>query len=406
MIESLRNHLAAHDKRVAFLFGAGTSSSINKAPAPSAGTKRAYDPFIPGIVGLTQKCCDAVSAMGKAQGGAWDTLVAQCGKDGQVNVESILSKLRMKIDAIGDSETLLGLDSAKLQEVEKVICGTIGKIACVAETDIPTHTPHDDLCSWVRKINRTAPLELFTTNYDILFERSFETSRVPIFDGFVGAYRPFFYPECLDDDALLPHVKWIRLWKLHGSVTWHRDSGATGRRVFRGDPSASGEMILPSHWKYTESRKQPFVAYMERLGAVLNSDHSLLITCGYSFGDEHINAILYEALENCNTANIVALQYADLLETDDLVKAAMRQSNFTVIGPNGGVISGVWGSWQLSEPVDNTTCSFLDSAFDSNALPEDSGSPAAIGNDLKGKVRLGDFNWFCRFLSEMGPDVQ
>jgi hypothetical protein len=48
----------------------------------------------------------------------------------------------------------------------------------------------------------------------------------------------------------------------------------------------------------------------------------------------------------------------------------------------------------------------MDTAFDSNALPEDEGSPAAKAADLEGSMRLGDFNWFCRFLKEMGPDLQ
>lgn len=148
------------------------------------------------------------------------------------------------------------------------------------------------------------------------------------------------------------------------------------------------------------------MAYMDRLSRTLNSEHSLLITCGYSFGDEHINAVLYGALDNRNTANVIALQFQDLKESDGVVDMAIRRSNLTAIGPNGGVISGVWGLWQLTQPVDNKTCSFMDIGFDSNALPEDEGSPAAATADLNGRMRLGDFNWFCRFLNAMGTDSQ
>jgi len=148
------------------------------------------------------------------------------------------------------------------------------------------------------------------------------------------------------------------------------------------------------------------MGYMDRLSHILNFEHALLITCGYSFGDEHINAILYSALENCNTSNIIALQFQELNEDDNLVKVAVRHLNLTVIGPNGGVIYGNWGLWQLSQPVDKKTCSFMDTAFDSNALPEDKGSPAAVSPDLMGRMRLGDFNWFCRFLNSMGVNGQ
>jgi hypothetical protein len=145
---------------------------------------------------------------------------------------------------------------------------------------------------------------------------------------------------------------------------------------------------------------------MDRLSRVLNSEHALLITCGYSCGDEHINAILFGALDNRNTANVIALQFKDLNENDSLIDSALRRSNLTVIGPNGGVISGIWGLWQLTQPVDSKTCSFMDSGFDSNALPEDEGFPAAASADLKGRMRIGDFNWFCRFLNAMGPDFK
>ena len=47
----------------------------------------------------------------------------------------------------------------------------------------------------------------------------------------------------------------------------------------------------------------------------------------------------------------------------------------------------------------------MDTAFDSNALPEEGGSPAAVTDDLTGRMRLGDFVQFSRFLNDMGPDV-
>jgi hypothetical protein len=406
VIEDLRNHLAAHDRRLSFLFGAGTSSAVNVAPDPQAGEKPRYEPLIPGIDGLTEICRDAVGNIGKNQADAWEMLISQCENARcQANVENVLSNVRMKIDAIGEGEILIGLDRNNLCEMESKICATIAKTVTPQEDKIPNKTAHDEFASWVKKVNRTVPLEVFTTNYDILFERAFETARVPVFDGFVGTHHPFFYPECLEDEAQLPRSKWIRLWKLHGSINWIIEDRARGKRIIRSRPTESGELILPSHRKYDESRKQPYVAYMDRLSRILNSEYSLLITSGYSFGDEHINAILYGALDNRDTANIIALQFHDLEEEDELVDAALRRSNLTVIGRNGGVISGMWGLWQLTQPVDNKTCSFMDIGFDSNALPEDKGSAAAVSEDLKGRMRLGDFNWFCRFLNAMEHDV-
>lgn len=406
-IEDLRNHLAVHDRRLAFLFGAGTSIAVNIAPTQGTSQKQRHEPLIPGIEGLTKICEQSINSLGDLQAKAWGILACQCKQAAlPANVENMLTKVRMKIDAIGEGENLLGLDHKQLSEIERKICATIAKAACPAEEKIPSQTPHDDFASWAKKVKRTAPLEILTTNYDILFERALETSRIPFYDGFVGTYHPFFYPESIDDDNLLPSVNWIRLWKLHGSINWQFVNGPDGKHIIRTQPGENGEMILPSHRKYDESRKRPYVAYMDRLTRILNTEHGLLITCGYSFGDPHINAIMFEALENKNTANIIALQFQDIRNSEELVQTALQRPNLTVIGPNAGVISSTWGTWQLTQPVDNKTSPFMDSAFDSNALPEDQGSPAATSGDLIGRMRLGDFNWFCRFLKEMGAGIQ
>ena len=406
VIEDVRDHLAAHDRRLAFLFGAGTSSAVNVAPVPAAGSKPTFEPLIPGIDGLTENCRTEVCNLGESQATAWATLMQQCDQEGRAaNIENVLSMVRTKIDAVGHAETLVGLTRNQLQDVESRICAAIAKAASPAEAKIPDHMPHSDFADWVKKVNRTAPIEIFTTNYDVLFERAFEATRVPVFDGFVGTHRPFFYPECLHDDEQLPKAQWTRLWKLHGSVNWLLEDQPEGKRIIRSHLTESGELILPSHRKYDESRKQPYVAYMDRLSRILNSEHALLVTCGYSFRDDHINDILYGALDTRNTANIIALQFHELNKNDDVSKAAVKRSNLSVIAPNGGVISGIVGLWQLTQPVDNKTSSFMDIAFDSDALPEKDGSPAAVAADLTGRMRLGDFNWFCRFLNAMGADT-
>ena len=408
VIEDLRNQLAAYDKRLIFLFGAGASSSVNIANKgkPISKEKKIHVPLIPGIEGLTEICAKAVKSIGTPQANAWAKLEDQCEQDNRpANVENILSKIRMKIDAIGEGEELLGLNLKQLSEVEETICAAIGEAVCPTEDKIPEEIPHDYFAAWIKKANRIVPIEIFTTNYDLLFERSFEAARVPIFDGFVGTYNPFFAPECVEDDDLRPKAKWINLWKLHGSVNWHIKESKKGQQVVRGSPIKSGEMILPSHRKYDQSRKQPYMAYMDRLTRVMNSEHVLLITCGYNFGDEHINAILYGALDYEKTTNIVALRFNNLQRDDEIVKIASQYSNFSVIGPNAGIISGTWGEWLLSQPIDNRTCSFMDIGFDCNAQPEDVSSPAEESSEMKGKIRLGDFNWFCRFLHEMGGGI-
>lgn len=402
VIESLRNHLAAHDKPLAFLFGAGTSSAVNeKAAAPVSGEKPMHKPLVPSIGPMTEQCKAAVGNMSEPFMNAWQLLESECRK---VNIESILSRLHSKIDAIG-TEKLLGLSKSELERMESIIRKTIAGAVMLKEEKIPDRLPHDDFARWVKQAGRVPSLEIFTTNYDVLFERALERAHAPFFDGFVGGYEPFFYEESLEREELLPDDRWVRLWKIHGSVNWKLVTRSGKKRIIRGEQSTIGEMIFPSHRKYDESRKQPYTALMDRLGKVLSRDHALLISCGYGFGDEHINALIFTVLENRRTSNMIALQFGDLRDDSPLVKWSKEKKNLMVIGANGGVIGGRWGTWRLLNPVDDKTHSFMDTAFDSDAGEPESTS-AALEEDRAGRMRLGDFNWFCKFLNTMGRKTE
>ena len=45
---------------------------------------------------------------------------------------------------------------------------------------------------WLNWLSRDFTKEVFTTNYDLILEKSFESLQVPYFDGFNGSNEPFF----------------------------------------------------------------------------------------------------------------------------------------------------------------------------------------------------------------------
>lgn len=403
VVEDIRSHLAACDRRLVFLFGAGTSCSVNVAPPSDPSGPRPFLPLIPGVEALTERCRTVVSGLSDKHEAAWALLSAQCiAGNVPVNVESVLSKVLVKIEAVGDGESLIGLTQQELLAMRRAIGTTIAREVQPSDESIPPQIPHDWFSDWTKRVSRTQPLEIFTTNYDMLFERSLESAGVPVFDGFVGVRQPFFFPDCLDDETLLPGPRWVRLWKMHGSVNWRKIDCGSSAVIIRDQPSEEGELILPSHMKYEESRKRPYIAYMDRLSRLMNQDHSLLVTCGYSFGDEHINSALYSALDNRSTSNVIALLFGDLSTSDRIVQAALRRPNLSLIARNGGVLAGAWGEWKLAKPVDYGTHAFMDLAFDSAASAEDAGSPAGAQVSLGGRMRLGNFYWLTRFLVNMG----
>lgn len=337
-LSDLRDHLARHDKPIAFFFGAGTSCSVRVA---DPGEVDKTMPLIPAVAGLTEKCTNEASQLGAKYQEAWTRIDAHCQAIGQnPNVENVLSRLRMMISAVGSTDTLSGLAKNELEKLEESVRQTIAKIVTPDLSAIPADYPHRKLARWLVKTARQNPIEIFTVNYDVLFEHALESERIPIFDGFVGSYQPFFHADSLRRSESAPGSNWTRLWKMHGSVTWRRIIRDGRLRVVRGDPDKGGEMIYPSFQKYDESRQQPYSAFTDRLSRFLDQDDALLIVSGFSFGDEHINNLIFGAMENRPRTHVYALQYSDLPEESDLIKRAYQRPNMIVLGPKTGVIGG------------------------------------------------------------------
>lgn len=396
IVETLRNHLASHDKRIVFIFGAGTSCAIN-----IAAEGKPYQPLIPAVAGLTKLCRAAVEKNNDTFKPAWESLekelVAEKGERAKDNVEAFLSKIRMKCDAMSVHDVLLGLHRVNFETIEQIITSTIAANVQPEEATIPKDYPHKYFARWVSRTQRQYPVEIFTTNYDILVERALEEERVPVFDGFVGSHKPFFLAESLNRTDLAPGKNWTRLWKIHGSVNWEIKSDNGQKRIVRDKPVKTGEMILPSHYKYDESRKQPYVALLQRLSAVLDHDDTLLVTIGYSFNDEHINNIIFECAATRPRMHVFSLQYEELPPENDLIKQASHRSNLMVLGPDKAIIGTKEGAWQLQEPLDEKTSDFMCIAFDGDKVKEGEEEGSAV----TGKVKLGDFNCFARFLDSI-----
>ena len=196
-LEDLRNILASPNARILFLFGAGSSSSI-KVPDPDHSGTGEPDvvALIPAVDGLTEKCKQHVTLMGADFAIAWDHLVTGCVAAGQdPHIESILSRLRATIAAADPTTLPLGLTATDLNALEESIQQTVATLTNPHESQIPDELPQHKFARWVRGTRRTQSIELFTTNYDILLERSLERAGVFVFDGFVGSYEPFFSPS-------------------------------------------------------------------------------------------------------------------------------------------------------------------------------------------------------------------
>lgn len=393
-LSDLRDHLARHDKPIAFFYGAGTSCAV-RVPVP--GEKDKTQALIPAVAGLTKICREKAGKLGDKYKKAWQSIDTHCKEIGQdPNVENVLSRLRMMLNAVGKADTLSGLKKDEIENLEESVRKTIAAVV-TPDLDIISNYPHRKFARWLIKTSRQNPVEIFTVNYDVLIEHALEAERIPIFDGFVGSYQPFFHPDSLRRSESAPGVNWTRLWKMHGSVTWRRITQDDRVRIVRGNPDTAGEMIYPSFLKYDESRQQPYAAFTDRLSRFLEQDDALLIVTGFSFGDEHINNLVFGALENRPRTHVYALQFEELPEESELIKRAYQRPNMIVIGPETGIIGGRRAPWA---PVESPT--FMDVAFElKNHGPAGGGEDAKGAEAKTGSMKIGGFGSFCDFLESM-----
>jgi hypothetical protein len=241
---------------------------------------------------------------------------------------------------IGKS-TVHGLDGAGFETFGQNICDEIGKIVDVRLPD--SGSAYSEIVSWISGVAREHPVEVFTTNYDRLFEEALEAVRAPYFDGFTGGWKPFFDPVSIARNDL--PARWTRLWKLHGSLGWE---AATNGEVVRTGLSSATHLVFPEHLKYDQTQKAPYAALFDRLRAFLGTPDTLLVSIGFSYVDAHVSARVDEALAANPSASVFAFQFKPLEEEVAACALAKRRPNFSVYAPDQAKVNGTRGPWVVS----------------------------------------------------------
>ena len=392
---NLRQVLQDDKQRIGCFLGAGCPLGIYD----ESGTKSTV--LIPAVVDLTTRVANGLEKIDTALGAAsklkthWDALCVECkpsdGKD--PTVEDVLTELRTLANRRG-SAPILGVSKVELSDLDEKICSLIAE---EIRKPLPAYrNSYNRFASWIGGVNRDSPTEIFTPNYDLLFEQALEQHPLPHFDGFVGSREPWFDLSSIEHDAI--PARWTRLWKLHGSINWERIeetvNGTKSTRVVRVTREAApGKvMIYPSHLKYDQSRRMPYLAMLDRLRAFFHGkDAPRLVVCGYSFLDEHLNEVLLDGLRGNRNAQCFALMYSGLGAHHRAIQYAERQSNLTVLAWDGAVVGTRPGFYRPGTTGGDEHTPWL---FEQ---PVPGGDPKTATPFC----RLGDFHYFGLFLEQL-----
>lgn len=373
-IRELKTHLS-YSKNIGFFFGAGTSCALGipNVEQLTSDIEKKLDGEFSKNFGLIKK--DSESTI----------------KGRKPNIEDVLNNLRRIRELTGESNKQYeGVSGKNAKDLDYEICKLIYEIILekelVADLDITKK-----FFAWLNILNREFSKEVFTTNYDLIIEKSLEASYIPFFDGFVGSYEPFFWEESIDKIISKNDLtqNWIRLWKIHGSLSWFwkNDTKTNSQKIVRigkieNIKDKKNELVIyPSKEKYDTSRKQPFVAYFDRLKNYLLSGELLFIFSGYSFSDQHINDVIFNCLRQNNRLTAIVFFYKDE-EVENLHKITPSYMNLNVYGPTKAIINGNIGTWE-----------FLKDEFKNDSEKYDT-----YWNEKDSKLKLGDFNSLVTFL--------
>lgn len=155
---------------------------------------------------------------------------------------------------------------------------------------------------------------IFTTNYDLYSEKALDNIGVLYANGFSGGINKYFNPTIFNyayaERMELSQSKWnvidnfIYLYKIHGSVNWVEDETFTNKLFkikeiqdtsFDKLKDEETLMIYPSPAKQNASLGSPYSDLFREFQKKLMQNNNVLITMGYSFSDEHINNLIYQA---------------------------------------------------------------------------------------------------------------
>jgi len=371
-ISALSNAISSNKSKIGFFIGAGCPTSIH------IGSNQEQTPLTPNIAGLTESVISTLKEEGI------EKITSRIKKtDGTpITIEDILSHIRDLLKVINDS-SIDEIDAKLLDTLEKRICSEITKEVSKA---LPVgQCSYCDFAAWIKARKQAQSLEIFTPNYDLLLEQTLERYTIPYFDGFIGSCQAFFDLHSIENDGF--PARWVKLWKLHGSINWWRDENGSGAIYRSGDGGNEGnvkQMIYPSHLKFEQSRRMPFLAMQDRLSNFLSHGQTVLIACGYSFADEHLNGIIADKLSANSNAICFGLLYDNLEKYSKAEELARKLPNLTLLAKDNCVVGTQKHPWEIGDS---------ETEYASNDKSQ------------SGKVicKIGDFDLFAKFLVSQIP---
>lgn len=241
---------------------------------------------------------------------------------GEKDIELLLSRCQFAL-ALGEDNNL----STFLKEAEAEILRLCSFID--ADLRLPTHELF--LRKVARRSTRLPRTQIFTTNYDLAFERAADVAGFHLVDGFGLGEPRRFDGGAFDLDFVRRRVgerpvfeaNVAQLLKLHGSVDW---DGVEGE-ILRVSEPTNPVLIYPAHSKFQLSYERPYLECMARFQMALREPDVALLIIGFGFNDEHLSAPIRAAVES-NVGLRLAVVTPTANESSNPLRRLPRRTGF------------------------------------------------------------------------------
>ena len=234
------------------------------------------------------------------------------------NVEEFLSQCHNAKPYISKSDTEK-VDAFLLLAEKEIFEKCSGFIE--GKDSLETHESF--LSKLTRRRSKSLRPMVYTTNYDLCFERAASKLGLTVVDGFSYSQPRYFDPNFFgydfvrrshhgkEQNELVDGV--IHLLKIHGSVDWE----IHGEKIRQSESPEDGKrcLIYPASTKYQHSYTQPYLEMMARYLTVLREPQTSLIIVGFGFNDDHLSAPILSAIKSNHSLNVIAVA-PDLVDLD------------------------------------------------------------------------------------------
>lgn len=297
----------------------GLASSASADPSDAERIKKAKDDLNNVLLVSLQTqnlvvlagCGCSLSADGPSMQDLWNAAVGEKASDATIeisqkvnhslkdaNIEAFLSKVESFLQINEDVGVREFLNSSKQAILDK----------CSAFLDPEKLDAHKTFLHRIsRRRVRDPRLRIFTTNYDLCFERAANELGAVSLDGFSltapRQYDPHFFGYDIvrrprSGDSLGNYLEGVfLLYKLHGSVNWAR--GNRGEIYEKPNPKPEEAcLIYPASGKYQQSFVQPHLESMAQYLIAVREPNTCLLVVGFGFNDDHLAEPLLSAVQS------------------------------------------------------------------------------------------------------------